>query len=198
MEEGQITVDGVTHYLPHPFLVMATQNPIEYEGTFPLPEAQLDRFMLNVHLGYPDAEDEVAILDRQQRRHPIEDLESVLEPDQLIAMQARIREVKVGQDIRDYIVALVTATRKHQHVYLGASPRGSLALFQAAQALAAMNGNDEVRPDDVKDLIKPTLAHRIILRPNLRRDDVTTDTVLDDVILMTATPGNPASLIGRG
>jgi MoxR-like ATPase len=198
MEENQITVDGVTHYLPLPFLVMATQNPIEYEGTFPLPEAQLDRFLLNIHLGYPGASDEVAILGRQQRRHPIDDLEAVIDPDRLIAMQASIREITVKPEIREYIVSLVAATRKHQHVYLGASPRGSLALFQAAQARAALDDRDYVEADDVKALIKPALAHRIILRPNLRRDDVTTDTVLDDVLLMTSAPGGPASLIARG
>lgn len=195
MEENQITVDGVTHFLPRPFLVMATQNPIEYEGTFPLPEAQLDRFLLNIHLGYPGASDEVAILDRQQRRHPIDDLEPVIDPELLVAMQRSVREIKVAEEIREYIVALVAATRKHQHVYLGSSPRGSLALFQAAQASAALNGREYVEVDDVKWLIKPALAHRIILRPNLRRDDVTTDSVLDDVTLMTATPGGPASLI---
>ena len=198
MEEAQITVDGETHYLPHPFLVMATQNPIEYEGTFPLPEAQLDRFMLNIHLGYPEPSDEVAILDRQQRHHPLDDLGAVLDSDQLIAMQSRVREITVKQEIREYIVTLVSATRKHQHVYLGASPRGSLALFHAAQARAALDGRDYVEVDDVKALLKPTLAHRIILRPNLRRDDVTTDSVLNEVLLMASTPGGPASLIARG
>ena len=198
MEESHITVDGVTHYLPHPFLVMATQNPIEYEGTFPLPEAQLDRFLLNIHLGYPSAGDEVSILDRQQRHNPLDDLDAVIEPDQLLAMQTLVREVTVKAEIREYIVSLVAATRKHQHVYLGASPRGSLSLFQAAQARAAIDGRDYVEADDVKALLKPTLAHRIILRPNLRRDDVTADSVLDEVQLMTSAPGGPASLIGRG
>lgn len=197
MEESHITVDGETHYLPHPFLVMATQNPIEYEGTFPLPEAQLDRFMLNIHLGYPDARDEAAILDRHQRRDPLDDLGPVLDPESLIAMQGLVREVTVKPEIRDYIVALVAATRKHQHVYLGASPRGSLALFQAAQARAALDGRDYVEADDVKALVKPTLAHRIILRPNLRREDVTPEAVLDEVLLMMSAPGGPASLINR-
>jgi len=198
MEEAQITVDGATYALPHPFLVMATQNPIEYEGTFPLPEAQLDRFMLNIRLGYPEASDEVTILDRQQRRHPIEDLAAVIDADQLIGMQERVREVRVKQEIREYIVALVSATRKHQHVYLGASPRGSLALFQAAQARAALDGRDYVEDEDVQRLLKATLSHRIILHPNLRRDDVTALTVLDDVLHQTPTPGGPSSLIARG
>ncbi len=198
MEETQITVDGVTYALPHPFLVMATQNPIEYEGTFPLPEAQLDRFMVNIRLGYPGASDEVTILDRQQRRHPIEDLDAVISADQLIAMQARVREVRVKQEIREYIVALVAATRNHQHVYLGASPRGSLALFQAAQARAALDGRDYVEDDDVQAMYKPTLSHRIILHPNLRRDDVTSLSVLDDILQNVSAPGGPSSLIARG
>lgn len=198
MEEAQITVDGATYPLPQPFLVMATQNPIEYEGTFPLPEAQLDRFMLNIRLGYPDPADEVTILDHQQRRHPIDDLDAVIDEDQLIAMQQRVREVRVKQEIREYIVALVGATRKHQHVYLGASPRGSLALFQASQARAALDGRDYVEEDDVQALVKPTLSHRIILHPNLRRDDVTALTVLDDILQHTPTPGGPSSLIARG
>lgn len=198
MEETQITVDGVTYALPHPFLVMATQNPIEYEGTFPLPEAQLDRFMVNIRLGYPDAADEVTILDRQQRRHPIDDLDAVISADQLIAMQMRVREVRVKQEIREYIVSLVAATRNHQHVYLGSSPRGSLALFQAAQARAALDGRDYVEDDDVQAMFKPTLSHRIILHPNLRRDDVTSLTVLDDILKNTSAPGGPSSLIARG
>lgn len=198
MEEAQITVDGSTYALPQPFLVMATQNPIEYEGTFPLPEAQLDRFMLNIRLGYPEPRDEVTILDHQQRRHPIEDLEAVIDADQLIAMQQRVREVRVKQEIREYIVALVGATRKHPHVYLGASPRGSLALFQAAQARAALDGRDYVEDDDVQALVKSTLSHRIILHPNLRRDDVTALTVLDDILQQAPAPGGPSSLIARG
>ncbi len=198
MEEAQITVDGTTYELPHPFLVMATQNPIEYEGTFPLPEAQLDRFMINIRLGYPAPADEVTILDRQQWRHPIDDLEAVIDAEQLLSMQSRVREVRVKPEVREYIVALVNATRKHQHVYLGASPRGSLALFQSAQTRAALDGRDYVEIDDVQALLKPTLSHRIILHPNLRRDDVTALTVLDEVLQQTPAPGGPSSLIARG
>ncbi len=197
MEETQIPVDGATYPLPHPFLVMATQNPIEYEGTFPLPEAQLDRFMLNIRLGYPEPRDEVTILDHQQRRHPIEDLDAVIDAEQLISMQNRIHEVRVKQEIREYIVALVGATRKHPHVYLGASPRGSLALFHAAQARAALAGRDYVEDEDVQELVKPTLSHRIILHPNVRRDDVTALTVLDDALQQIPAPGGPSSLIAR-
>jgi MoxR-like ATPase len=177
---------------------MATQNPIEYEGTFPLPEAQLDRFLLNISLGYPNARDEVTILDQQQRRHPIDALQPVINADQLTEMQESVHEIRVKQELREYIVALVSATRKHPHVYLGASPRGSLALHHAARALAALDGRDYVDVDDIKALVKPTLGHRIILHPNLRRDDVTTASVLDDVLAQTPAPGSPASLLSRG
>ena len=197
MEEAQITVDGATYPLPVPFLVMATQNPIEYEGTFPLPEAQLDRFMLNIRLGYPGPADEVTILDHQQRRHPIDDLTAVIDADQLIEMQMRVKEVRVKQEIREYIVALVSATRTHPHVYLGASPRGSLALFQAAQARAALDGRDYVESDDVQALIKPTLSHRLIIAPAARVRGVTPDAVLDEVLGLVPVPGGPGSLNGR-
>ena len=182
MEEGQITVDGETHLLPDPFLVMATQNPIEYEGTFPLPEAQLDRFMLNISLGYPAPADEVTILDRQQRIHPIDSLGQILTADELTAMQRQIREVRVDQEIREYIVSLVTATRQHQQVYLGSSPRGSLALFRGSQAYAALKGRDYVTPDDVKALVKPALSHRLIIAPAARVRGVTPTAVLDEVL----------------
>jgi MoxR-like ATPase len=198
MEESQITVDGATYPLPTPFLVMATQNPIEYEGTFPLPEAQLDRFMLNISLGYPSPRDEVQILDRQQFHHPIESLQQTLSADELMAMQAHVREVRVEREIREYIVALVAATRQHQHVYLGASPRGSLALFHAAQALATLRGRDYVIPDDVKALVKPTLSHRLIIAPAARVRGVTPAAALDEALTMTPTPGGPAALNGNG
>ena len=198
MEESQITVDGSTYPLPTPFLVMATQNPIEYEGTFPLPEAQLDRFMLNISLGYPSPRDEVQILDRQQYTHPIDSLEQTLSADELMAMQARVREVQVAHEIREYIVTLVAATRQHQHVYLGASPRGSLALFHASQALATLRGREYVIPDDVKALVKPTLSHRLIIAPAARVRGVTPAAVLDEALTMTAAPGSPAALNGNG
>lgn len=197
MEEGQITVDGETHLLPDPFLVMATQNPIEYEGTFPLPEAQLDRFMLNISLGYPSPADEVTILDRQQRSHPIDAIGQILTADELTSMQRQIREVRVDPEIRSYIVSLVTNTRQHQHVYLGASPRGSLALFRGAQAHAALRGHDYVEPDDVKALVKPTLSHRLIIAPAARVRGVTPAAVLDEVLGMVPSPSSPASLNGR-
>jgi MoxR-like ATPase len=197
MEEQQVTVDGITHPLPDPFLVMATQNPIEYEGTFPLPEAQLDRFMLTISLGYPAPSDEVQILGRQQRSHPIDTLGQVLPAEDLREMQRQVREVRVSQEMREYIVALVTATRSHQHVYLGASPRGSLSLFHSAQAMAALQGRDFVMPDDVKALLKPTLTHRLIIAPAARVRGITSSAIVDEVISMIPVPGGAAAYNGH-
>lgn len=198
MEENQVTVDGITHILPQPFIVMATQNPIEYEGTFPLPEAQLDRFMLNISMGYPAPADEVIILDKQQRTHPIDSLESTLGDEELAQMQQQVREVHVDHSVREYIVAIVAATRQHQQVYLGASPRGSLALFHASQALAALRGRDAVLPDDVKMLVKPTLSHRLIIAPAARVRGATPSAVLDEVLALVPVPGGPGSFNGNG
>ena len=197
MEEHQVTVDGVTHTLPSPFVVLATQNPIEYEGTFPLPEAQLDRFLLNISMGYPSPADEVVILDRQQRTHPIDSLEQILSEEDLRAIQRQVREVRIEHEVREYIVALVAATRQHQHVYLGASPRGSLALFHTSQALAALSGRDFVKPDDVKALVKPALSHRLIVAPAARVRGVTPSAVLDEVLGLVPVPGGPGSYNGR-
>jgi MoxR-like ATPase len=197
MEEHQVTVDGVTHTLPSPFVVLATQNPIEYEGTFPLPEAQLDRFLLNISMGYPSPADEVVILDRQQRTHPIDSLEQILGEEDLRAIQRQVREVRIEHEVREYIVALVAATRQHQHVYLGASPRGSLALFHTSQALAALSGRDFVKPDDVKALVKPALSHRLIVAPGARVRGVTPTAVLDEVLGLVPVPGGPGSYNGR-
>ncbi|HEX6971196.1 MAG TPA: MoxR family ATPase [Limnochordia bacterium] len=165
MEERQITVDGVTRPLPRPFLVIATQNPIEYEGTFPLPEAQLDRFLLRLDLGYPTPAEEEEILIRLQRQHPIETLEPVVDTEALLAAQAAVREVYVEDSVRSYIVSLVQGTRRSTDLSLGASPRGSLALFRTSQALAALRGRDYVIPDDVKYMAVPTLAHRLVVKP---------------------------------
>jgi MoxR-like ATPase len=197
MEEQQVTVDGVTHALPAPFIVMATQNPIEYEGTFPLPEAQLDRFLLNISMGYPSPADEVIILDRQQRTHPIDSLEQILTEEDLLTMQRDIREVRVEREMREYLVALVAATRQHQNVYLGASPRGSLGLFRTSQALAALRGRDFVLPDDVKALVKPVLSHRLIVAPAARVRGVTPATILDEVLGLVPVPGGAGSYNGR-
>ncbi len=197
MEEDQITVDGVTYRLPDPFIVLATQNPIEYEGTFPLPEAQLDRFLLNISMGYPSPADEVQILDRQQRSHPIDSLDQVLTDIDLRYLQRQVREVQVHPEIRDYIVQLVNGTRTHQNVYLGASPRGSLSLFHASQALAMLRGDNFVIADDVKALLKPTLSHRLIVAPAARVRGVTASAILDEVVGMVPVPGNLASFNGR-
>src|SRR5881392_3366397 len=164
MEERQATVDGTTWAMPDPFLVIATQNPIEYEGTFALPEAQLDRFLLRLRLGYPAPSEEIVILDEQKRQHPLDELEVVCSVDELRGMQSAIRDIYVDPTVADYIVRLVGATRVHPDVYLGASPRGSLNLYRSAQAFAAMEGRDYVIPDDVKSLAVAILAHRLIVK----------------------------------
>jgi MoxR-like ATPase len=189
MQESQVTVDGVTHVLPKPFMVLATQNPIEYEGTFRLPEAQLDRFLLRVRLGYPNAEDEIEVLDRQQFTHPLDALKSVVSTDEVIDAQKAIQSVFIAPAVKSYIVDIVQGTRSHPQVYLGASPRGSLALYRASQARAAMQKRDYVLPDDVKDLAIPTLSHRIIMGPGARLRDVTPDTVVQDVMSNIVVPG---------
>jgi MoxR-like ATPase len=163
MEERQITVDGVTRKMPSPFHVLATQNPIEYEGTFPLPEAQLDRFMLRINIGYPSPAEEIAIIERQQYIHPIEQIDHVVNSADILMLQETVRHIYVDDLVKQYIVALVGATRHHPSIYLGSSPRGSLALFRTAQARALLNGRDFVLPDDVKALAGPALAHRSLL-----------------------------------
>jgi MoxR-like ATPase len=163
MQEQQVTVDGITHALPRPFLVMATQNPVEYEGTFPLPEAQLDRFLMRLSVGYPAFVNEKALLTHLQREHPINALQSVVDGNQLTVFQKEVWDVHVDDTLQDYIIRLVTATRNHPDLALGASPRASLALFKASQALAALHGRDHVIPDDIKYLVPVTIAHRLIV-----------------------------------
>jgi len=189
MEEKQVTVDGVTYPMEEPFLVMATQNPIEYEGTFPLPEAQLDRFMLRISLGYPSNEDEIAILDSQQYTHPIEGISKVVSAEELLEAHQSVKEVYVDPLIKEYIVSLVTATRQHPDIYLGASPRGSLALYKTSRALATVQGRDYVIPDDIKSLADATLAHRLIVSPSARIKDVSPKTVVDEIIRSVPVPG---------
>ena len=189
MEERQVTVDGVTHRLPRPFMVMATQNPIEYEGTFPLPEAQLDRFLLRVRLGYPLMDDEVRVLERQQYKHPIEELDRVVTVDEVLKAQEAVKDVYVAQPIKRYIVELTTRTRDFPDVYLGASPRGSLTMYRAGQARAAMQGRDFVLPDDIKALAEPALGHRVILGPAARLRDLGTDQVVEEIIGSVPVPG---------
>jgi MoxR-like ATPase len=186
MGEGQVTVDGVTHALSRPFLVLATQNPIEYEGTFPLPEAQLDRFLLKLAVGYPSQTDEGQMLLNLQREHPITAIEQVVDGTRLLHLQRQVWEVHVDDTVRSYIVRLIHATRGHADLALGASPRGSLALFKTAQALAALRGRDFVLPDDVKALAVPTLMHRLIVRPESALRGYTAERILGD--LLRATP----------
>jgi MoxR-like ATPase len=189
MEERQITVDGLTHPLPRPFMVLATQNPIEYEGTFPLPEAQLDRFLLRVRLGYPNIMDEIRVLERQQLRHPIEDLEPVIALEELRDVQEAIKQTFVAPPIKRYLVELTRQTREHSDIYLGASPRGSLGLFRAGQARAALLGRDYVLPDDIKALAIPVLAHRMVVSPSARLRNLTSDKIVQEILNNLPVPG---------
>ncbi|HEV7224982.1 MAG TPA: MoxR family ATPase [Pirellulales bacterium] len=197
MAEGRVTVDGETYTLERPFLVIATQNPVDHEGTFPLPEAQLDRFLVRLSLGYPSIEEEAKMLDRLQRGHPIDNLEAVVTAADVIACQKAIREVYVDEKVRSYILEIVHATRLHDDISLGGSPRASLALFRTAQAVAAMRGNNFVLPDDVKRMAAPVLTHRLILRPESRLRKVTAarvvEEVLNEVPVPTASSGAAAS-----
>ena len=190
MEEGQMTVDGVTYRLSNPFIIMATQNPIEYEGTFPLPEAQLDRFMIRIQIGYPQPQDELRVLASQQYQHPIQNVQQVVSLKELLAAQQMIKDVYVAKEVQQYIINLITASRRHPDVYLGSSPRGSLALFRTSQARAAMTGRDFVIPDDVKALAEVTLAHRIIVGPAARLKNITSRTIVQDILQGTPVPGS--------
>lgn len=188
MEEHSVTVDGTTYHLPRPFFVMATQNPLEYEGTFPLPEAQLDRFLLQLRLGYPSLQEEMSILTRFSANQPIDTIEPVVTADELEALQREVTTVKVSESLKEYIVRLCQNTREHMNVYLGVSPRGSLALYRAAQALAFVRGRDFVIPDDVKELLPHTFRHRIILKPEARLEGETVDRLLSSVLQSTRVP----------
>ena len=189
MEERQVTVDGITHMTPAPFMVMATQIPIEYEGTFPLPEAQLDRFLIRLELGYPSLQDEAAMMRRQIHGHPVGELAQVCEPSEVLGLQAAVREVYVDVLVQQYIVGLTDATRKHPGAYLGASPRGSLALQRLGQARAVLDGRDFVLPDDVKQLTYPALGHRIILSAQSRVKGLTAAQVIEEVTQQVMVPG---------
>jgi MoxR-like ATPase len=189
MEERQVTVDGKTHPLPSPFMVLATQNPIEYEGTFPLPEAQLDRFLLRVRLGYPNSSDEIEILNRQQLRHPIETLNSVITVKELKDAMEEIKKVYVSDAIKHYVVELTNHTRQNADVYLGASPRGSLALFRTGQVAAALAGRDYVLPDDIKRLAVPVLSHRVIVGPAARLRELSAEKIVQEILDNCPVPG---------
>jgi MoxR-like ATPase len=186
MQEQQVTVDGVTRDLPRPFLVLATQNPVEYEGTFPLPEAQLDRFLMRLSIGYPSRTDERQILVNLWREHPITKIGKVVDGGDLSALQRRVWDVNVDETLQDYIVSLAEATRTHPDLSLGVSPRGSLALLKSAQALAAVRGRDYVIPEDIKTLAPLTLPHRLIVKPEAELRGRTARTILDDILEKTA------------
>ena len=190
MEERQLTVDGVTHPVPNPFIVMATQNPIEYEGTFPLPETELDRFMVRITLGYPNVENEVALLEAQRRIHPIESIVQVISEIELAALHDAVKEIHVDEAIREYIVSIVTSTRTHSSLYLGASPRGSLALFRLSQARALLEGREFALPDDVKTLALAALGHRIILNSSARIEGASAADCITEVLDQTPVPGS--------
>ena len=193
MEERQVTVDGETYHLEPPFMVLATQNPIEYEGTFPLPEAQLDRFMLRIRLGYPNKEEEIEILDRQQFDHPLETVEQVVSVEELRQAQEDIKQIYLDDKIKSYIVDVVRQTREHPDVYLGSSSRGALALYRLTQARASMFGLDYVVPDDVKALAEAALAHRIIVGPAARIKDIAQGELVQDILGKVAVPGAQAN-----
>lgn len=188
MEEAAVTVDGETIEIPKPFFVMATQNPIEYEGTYPLPEAQLDRFLLKLKMGYPDILDEIEVLRRAETTKPIETLTSVVTLEELIHLQQQVKNIPVDDLVKQYIVTLAQATRQHPYVYLGASPRGSLALMKAAQAYTLLKGRQFVTPDDIQYLAPFVFAHRLILKPEARYDNVTAEDIIGRILLNTAVP----------
>jgi len=190
MEEGQITIEGETRMLPSPFMVLATQNPIEYEGTFPLPEAQLDRFLLKISLGYPGQDIEKEILNAQISEHPINTLDSVTTPDEVIECQVAVKSIFVDDLIKDYIINIVSATRNNNNLSLGSSPRGSLGLFRTSQALALLRGRDYVIPDDVLHLVHPVLSHRLITSPSARMTGQNTDSILSDITRTLDIPGS--------
>jgi MoxR-like ATPase len=194
MEERQMTVDGVTYPMERPFLVLATQNPIEYEGTFPLPEAQIDRFMMRVSLGYPSAADEMRILELQREHHPVEDIGQIVTADELTTAQTAIKRVYVDDLVKEYIVDLANASRRHPDVYLGASPRGSLALFHTTRAYAALEGRTYVIPDDVKTLLVATFAHRLIISPSARLKNVEARAIVEQISASVPVPGMRAKV----
>jgi len=193
MEERQVTVDGQTTPLPHPFFVMATQNPIELEGTFPLPEAQLDRFLLKIHLGYPEKEEEVRILERFQEHDPLRELQPVANPEQITELQRARKEIHIARPVKEYIADIVRATRNKKSLRFGASPRGSLGLMRTAQALAALRGREYVLPDDIKYLARPVLAHRLILKEEERLRGETPVHFLDEILQQLPVPAHTAS-----
>lgn len=188
MEERQVTIDSKTYPLPQPFFTIATQNPVELEGTFPLPEAQLDRFLMKIHLGFPDEKDEMNILRRFQLGNPLQNLEAVASPEIILSLQQAVKSIKISEPVLEYVTRIVQKTRTHDVVEYGASPRGSMALMRSGQAFAALEGRAYVLPDDVKRLVCPVLAHRLILKENDRLRGQTPENVLEQIIQTTAVP----------
>ncbi len=193
MEERQITADGMTYQLTEPFMVLATQNPIEYEGTFPLPEAQLDRFFMKIQIGYPSLTDEIKIINEQKLAHPIEKVVPVVSSEDILRNQKIVKEIFVSESLNKYIVQIVRSTRENKDIYLGCSPRGSLALARAGQIYAAISGRDFVIPDDIKYLVLPILSHRMIIHPTARLKNLTAETILTDILYETEVPGGKFS-----
>ncbi|HIA19195.1 MAG TPA: MoxR family ATPase [Planctomycetaceae bacterium] len=193
MAEGSVTIDGVTRLLESPFLVVATQNPIDHEGTFPLPEAQLDRFLMRFSLGYPTMEEELKMLEMLQHRHPLEDLQAVISGEELLACQAAVREIHVDEKVRQYLMQIVHDTRDHEDLTLGASPRASIAMFRTSQAMAAVRGRSFVQPDDIKRVAGPILNHRVILKPDSRLRKITAESIVQEIIAGIAVPTLSAS-----
>jgi len=193
MEERQITADGITYELAEPFIVLATQNPIEYEGTFPLPEAQLDRFFMKIQIGYPSLADEMKIVNEQKITHPIEGIIPVVSSEEILTNQKTIKNVFISDQINKYIVQIIRSTRENKDIYLGCSPRGSLSLSRAGQIFAAISGRDYVIPDDIKYLVVPILSHRLILQPTARLKNLTSETILSDILNDTEVPGGKFS-----
>ena len=188
MEEASVTIDGETMMIPKPFFVMATQNPIEYEGTYPLPEAQLDRFLLKLRMGYPSHAEEIEVLKRAEKSAPIENLDAAISLEDLIRLQKDVKEIMVDDTIKNYIVDLANRTRKDSYVYLGVSPRGSLALMKASQALAMLRGRDYVTPDDIQYLAPFVFSHRMILRSEARYDGITPEEIVERILAKTNVP----------
>ena len=193
MAEGSVTIDGVTRPLESPFLVVATQNPIDHEGTFPLPEAQLDRFLMRFSLGYPTMEEELKMLEMLQHRHPLEDLQAVISGEELLACQAAVREIHVDEKVRQYLMQIVHDTRDHEDLTLGASPRASIAMFRTSQAMAAVRGRSFVQPDDIKRVAGPILNHRVILKPDSRLRKITAESIVEEIVAGIAVPTLSAS-----
>ncbi len=188
MAERRVTVDGQGYILKPPFLVLATQNPIDHEGTFPLPEAQLDRFLIRLSLGYPSLDEEAKMLERLQLSHPIDELNPVATAAEVVACQEAVRQVHVDDKVRKYLLEIVHATREHKDVHLGGSPRASIALFRTAQALAAIHGRNFVMPDDIKRMLMPVLGHRLILKPESRLRKITAASVINEVLTEVPVP----------